>query len=191
MTPDLIPTLKPTELRRLTRAGLLDNVERMRNDFARKLAAIKPVSFVALAASRHPDLPIAQAFVILQGDLATVVRTLEATSEAHRLAFAAEAERLAPIVAASTHRSLEIAAQLTGIASRLRSSEVADRGKRDRLRAAGLTGADLDRAAAPFDPSELHAERDALLAEQVALEAFLKTREEGHLPAGFAEASAA
>lgn len=188
-TPNL-PTIDGAELARLARAGVLAEAGTIRRDASKALAALNDAAVVALAMAGAPGESAAVAVHALKSKLTDMLRALSASSEELQNAQRAEKERLAPLVAAAAHRSIEIVSTLEGIARRIRFGESDQNGKRDRLKAAGLSGAELDRAAAPFDPSELQAERAALMVEQDALGQFLQTRDAQHLPAGFADEAA-
>lgn len=180
-----LPAIDGAELARLARAGVLAEAETIRCDIAKAFGALNSAAIVALAMAGAPGESAAVAVHALKSKVADMLRVLQASSEELQAAQRAEQARIAPRVAAAGHRSLEIESTLQGIAGRIRSGEGLQNGKRDRLKAAGLIGAELDRAAAPFDPTELQAERAALMSEQDALQRFIQTRDPDHLPASF------
>ena len=174
------------ELMRLARTGVITEADGLRREVSKALAALHPAAIVALALSIAPDESAAVALQRFKNMTTELLALLSVSGEKAEAAQRAEQHRLAGAVATAAHRTLEIAAAMTHIESRVRFGEAAHHGKRARLRNEGLSGAELDKAAAPFDPSELHAQRAALLAEQDTLEIFLRTRDPQHLPAGIA-----
>jgi hypothetical protein len=180
-----LPAIDGPELARLARTGVLAEAETIRRDVSKALGALNTAAIVALAMAGAPGESAAVAVHALKSKVADMLRVLQASSEELQAAQRAEHARIAPLVAAAAHRSLEVVGILEFIAGRIRSGESNQNGKRDRLKAAGLIGADLDRAAAPFDPSELQVERAALMIEQDALQQFIQTRDPDHLPASF------
>lgn len=185
-TSPTLPTVDGAELMRLARAGVIAEAESIRLDVSKALSTLNAAAVVALAMSASPGEPAAVAVQTLKSKVADMIRALSTSSDELQAAQHAERDRIVPLIAAAGHRTLEIEGIVQGIASRIRSADSRQNGKRDRLMKAGLTGAELDRAAAPFDPSELQAKRTALLVEQDELERFIQTRDPQHLPAGFA-----
>lgn len=184
--PTALPMIDGAELMRLARTGVIADADGLRREMSKALAAINPAALVALALYREPNKPAAVALQRLTREVTESLGLLSAAGERLQTAQRVERDRLAGVVAAAAHRSLEIVSAVRHVESRIRSGETADHGKRDRLRKEGLSGAELDRSAAPFDPSELQAERAALLAEGEALEQFLQTRDPRHIPEAFA-----
>lgn len=184
-TSPSLPAIDGPELARLARTGVLAETESIRRDVAKALGALNSAAIVALAMAAAPGESAAVAVGAMKSKMSDMLRVLSASSEELQAAQRAEQARIAPLVAAAGHRSLEIEGTLQGIAGRIRCAESNQNGKRDRLRDAGLTGAELERTAAPFDPSELQAERAALMIEQDALHRFIQTRDPEHLPTGF------
>jgi hypothetical protein len=180
-----LPKIDGAEQMRLARAGVIDEADSIRRDLLKALPNLKAASIVALAMSASPGEPAAAAVHALKAGVADMLRALSAGSEELQAALQAERDRIAPLIAAAAHRSLEIEGTLQSIAGRIRAADANQNGKRERLRKEGLTAAELDRVAAPFDPSEMQAERTKLLAEQDQLERFLQSRDPAHLPEGF------
>ena len=185
--PKSLAMIDGVQLMRLARTGVIAEADGLRREVSKVFAALNPAAIVALALSRNPEHSATVALERFKREVAELLDLLSASSDALQAAQRAERQRLACAVAAAAHRTLEIVGDVNRIESLIRSREADGQGKRDRLRKEGLSGAELDRAAAPFDPSELQAERAALLAEQSTLETFLKTRDPQHIPAGFAD----
>ena len=180
-----LPKIDGAEQMRLARAGVIDEADSIRRDVLKALPNLKAASIVALAMSISPGEPAAVAVHTLKAGVADLLRALSTGSEELQAALQAERDRIAPLIAAAAHRSLEIEGTLQSIAGRMRFAEANQNGRRERLRNEGLKAAELDRVAAPFDPSEMQAERTKLLAEQDQLERFLQSRDPVHLPEGF------
>lgn len=189
--PKSLPIVDGAELMRLARTGVIAEADGLRRELSKALAALNPAAIVALAMSIAPDKSAAVALQQFKDKTTELLGLLSTSSAEAQAAQRAERDRLAPVVAAATHRSLEIVGVVNRIESLIRSREADDHGKRDRLRKEGLSGAELDRASAPFDSSELQAERATLLAEQEALQKFLRSRDPRDIPEGFAEVSEA
>lgn len=176
------------ELRILMRdARLVENVDAMRRDITRAANYMPTVGFAALAIKRRPDLSIQAAFEALMSEVAELIAEMEALGALAVADLDKEEKRLAPVVAAAAHRGLSIVGDISNIDARINSSQRNDAEKRERLRKAGLTGAELERVSAATDNSALLAQRAALLAENEALQAFLSSRDEQDLPEGFAK----
>jgi hypothetical protein len=167
--------------------NVIGDIEALRSDIARRMARLQPASILALAMSRHPEQLAEEAFETFRGEVAEYLCVLETCSDDSQAALAVEKERLAPIVASAAHRDLDIVARISTIDARIRANQRNDAEKSKRLRSAGLSGNELESVASPTDNSELLAERAAMLAESEALQEFLRTRNEQHLPDGFAE----
>lgn len=177
-----LPKIDGAELIRLARTGVTAEAENLRLELKRAVSALSPASIVALALSRAPDQSAAVALQLFKDKATELMGMLSAASEEMEAAQRAEQDRLAPLVAAAAHRSLEIVGAVKLIDSTVSNGQLRNESKREELRKLGLTGDKLDAAEAPCDFSDLQAQRGALLAEQAALEAFLKKRDTQHLP---------
>lgn len=175
------------ELAHLARAGVIADADGLRREVSKALAALNPAALVALAMSIAPDESAAVALRQLKDKTTELLGLLSASSEEAHAAQRAERERLAGVVAAAGRRSLEIATRESNIDGRVAGIKSHNESKRERLSKAGLSGAELENASAPTSYDELLSERAAILAEQAALEEFLKTRDTAHLPEGFAD----
>lgn len=180
-----LPTINGPTMMELSLSGVLAEANEVRKTIQRALGELNPAGVVSLALSLNPDDPPVSALSKVKAGIGEVLTALAAAGTSSGNAHRAEQQRLAGTVAAATHRTLQIAGELANIKARVRSAEYRENGKRDRLRAAGLDGEELDRAAAPFDASALNAEHAELVKEQDALEAFLRSRDPKHLPEGF------
>lgn len=180
-----LPGIDGTTMMALAQSGTLAEASKVRKAAIRALSELNPAGLVALALSLSPDQSPAAAIAQLQRRADDFLAALATAGRESEDAYRAQQQRLAGFVAAATHRVLEIAGVLANIKARIRSGEHSQSGKRDRLRAAGLDGEELDRAAAPFDATALNAEHAELVAEQGALERFLRSRDKNDLPQGF------
>lgn len=185
-TPTL-PKIDGAELQRLHRSGTIRNAEVIARNVARAANGLPAEAIVALAVAHYPGDAPAAAVVRFGADVDNLVRALEASGKELRADLNAERNRMAPIVAAAAHRGLEIGGEISAIDSRIASIRSGDADKRERLRKAGLIGAELESASAPTDTSALSDKRARLVAESETLERFLQSRDTTNLPAGFAE----
>lgn len=185
-TSPTLPKIDGPELMNLARAGLIADADGLRREVSKALAALDPVAIVALAMSITPDKSAAVALQQFRDKTTELLGLLSVSSQEAQGAQRAEQHRLAGVVSAAAHRSLEIVGDVEFIDRTIRSGQLRNESKREELRKAGLTGDKLDAAAAPCDFSELQAQSAALLAECEQLQNFLKTRDTAHLPPGFA-----
>ena len=182
-----LPMIDGAQLMRFARTGVTAEAADLRRELSRAVNALSPASIVALALSRAPNQSAAVALQLFKGKATELIGMLSTASEEMEAAQRAERDRLAPLVAAAAHRSLEIVGAVKLIDNTVRNGHLRNESKREELRKLGLTGDKLDAAEAPCDFSVLQARRGALLAEQAALEAFLKTRDTQHLPLALAD----
>jgi hypothetical protein len=180
-----LPTIDGPTMMELSRSGVLAEANEVRKTIQRAVGELNPAGVVSLALSLNPDEPPASALAKVKASIGEALTALAAAGTTSGDAHRAEHQRFAGTVEAAAHRTLEIAGKLASIKARIRSGEHSQNGKRDRLRAAGLDGEELDRAAVPFDATVLNAEHAKLVEEQNALETFLRSRDPRHLPEGF------
>lgn len=180
-----LPTIDGPTMMEFVRSGVLAESNELRKTIQRALGELNPAGIASLAMNAYPDQPPAAALGKLRTSVTEFLASLTAAGTASGEAHRSELQRIAGTVAAATHRTLEIAGELNLIKSLIRSGENMATSKRERLRAAGLDGDELDRAAAPFDATALNAQHARLVAEQDALETFLRSRDPMHLPEGF------
>jgi hypothetical protein len=181
-----LPQINGAEQLRLTRINVIGEIEALRNDVVRRMTRLQPASIMALAMSRHPEQSAEQAFATFRSEVAEFLCALETCSDETQVALNAAKQRLAPIVAFAAHRGLDLVARISNIDARINANQRNDAEKRKRLRNAGLKGDELESVASTTDNSELLAQRAAMVAENEALQRFLRTRDEQHLPEGFA-----
>jgi hypothetical protein len=182
-----LPKINGAEQLRLAReTNVIGDIEGFRNEIARTVTRLQPASIVALAMSRHPEQSAEQAFETFRGEVTEFFYALETCSDESQAALEAAKQRLAPIVASAAHRGLDLVARISNIEARINANQRNDAEKRKRLLNAGLKGDELESVASPTDNSELLAQRSAMVAENEALQEFLRTRDEQHLPEGFA-----
>lgn len=139
----------------------------------------------AIAQSRHPGAGPLEALQALLGEIEAA--TLAA--QAYRVDFDALSEsertRLAPIVSTASRRALAIQGRMGDIASESKSFKSQTEKRREELLLAKVSPEDIDKLTPMFDLTAGEAETALLQVELVALELFLKTSDEAHLPAGF------
>lgn len=187
---DLIKIEPSEQLRLASETTALTQAERLRDGLARSIARLDAMTVIAAACAQFPEVPPEQAIGEFQRAVNLLVCSLEKHGADLKAAFNAERERIAPVLAAATHRHFALIAHINSIDGKLRCSAASDENKRARLRSAGLTGAELDSVTAPTDNAALLAERAELQAENDALLEFIRTKEERHLPEGFADGMA-
>ena len=179
------------ELCRLYLSGATQTATAIARKVAHAARSLSHNDVVALALHLHPDHAPAAALARLDATADDFIRTFGAVSRQFCDALAADRERKAPIVAQAARRRHEVASDIAAIDSSIAAIERNDATKRERLKSAGLSGAELHRAAVPTDTAELSVRHGALVVESEALDRFLRTRDEGDLPAGFADSAAA
>lgn len=164
---------------------------KLRADLSQGIRLLEPETLLSLARQYFPGEDAYQALVKFGLEATATLRELAAHGEDVRSIAGAEAECLAPLVAAATRRVLEIPHKLEGIGSSLRFMDADINERRENLRKAGVKPDEVEHLIAQGTEERearraaLNTERTALLAEQESLARFLKTRDEQHLPAGF------
>jgi len=165
---------------------------KLRTDLSAAIRKLKPETLLALARQYHPEAETYyQATAMLGLEVMDAMRALAQHGEDVTSLFRAEIARQAPTFAKAARRSLEIPRALDDIGRRLYfiDSDISER--RDNLRKAGVKPDEIEslisKVAKEHETrrAEFHAERAALLAEQEALVAFLKTKNEKYIPDGF------
>ena len=164
--------------------------DRILRDLERAIRKANQLTVAAVALHRAPGLPITDALRALAGEVDAMVAALERFQATTATTLKADQDRLAPLMSAAVRRSFAAVRRIEQIDAQVRSGEQRAQDKREKLRAAGVTGADLDALSKPFDPAPLEAERAALAAEIELLERFLRTKDESILPADFVGAAA-
>lgn len=163
----------------------------LRNDLAQSIRLLQPETLLELAGQFFPGEGDFQALAKFGLEVTAFLRELAAHGEDVRAIAGAEAERLAPVVAAACRRDLAIMSKLGVVDAQLRLMDVHVEERRANLQKAGVVGKDAERVLAEGSEERaasrtaLNEERAALLAEQEALGRFLTTRDERHLPTGF------
>lgn len=175
------------ELRRLHQSGTMHTATTVARKFAGAARGLTPNDVLALALHLHPKDAPADALARLDATVDDFIRTFSAVSSQLREALTADHERLAPIVAKAARRRHEGMSEIAAIDSRIAAIKRHDSAKRERLKHAGLSEAEVHTVGTPSDTSALSERRAALVAEAEALDRFLRTREAGELPADFAE----
>jgi len=184
-------TIDDAEMCRLHLSGATQTATAIARKVARATHRLSHNEVLALALHLHPDHPPADALARLDATVDDFIRTFGAASREFCDALAGDRERKAPIVTQAARRRHEVANEIVAIDSSLAAIERNDATKRERLKSAGLSGAQLHRAAVPTDTTELSARRAAMVVESEALDRFLRTRDEDELPAAFVENVAA
>ncbi|WP_295393214.1 hypothetical protein [uncultured Thiodictyon sp.] len=166
-----------------TAIRLADRCARDIERFARRL---NHGTIAALAQHRAPGASLPDALRQMADAINSATMDLARFQAATAATLKADSDRLAPLVSKATRRVLAAAKRTEDIGRIIRMAAGSPPElKRAKLRAAGVTGADLDALAKPFDPVPLEAESAALVAEVARLEDFLRTRDDSLLPAGF------
>ncbi len=154
-------------------------------DLLRSIQQAHPFTIAAVARQFFPGEDDFQAVSKLGLEIAAGIRELAGhCTDCHSVAVAEQA-RIAPLMSAATRRHFEIAAKLPLLESAIRNHGTEASKKRAALEAVGVTGDDLERLASTESIGGLIAEVAALRIENEALQQFLTTGDERHLPAGF------
>lgn len=164
---------------------------KLRATISAQVFLLKPEAMLAVAMQQFPGEDAHSAILKLHAEVDHVLRALAQFGEDVTSLAEAESERLAPMIAAAARRSLEIVRKLEGVVFSLRSIDAGIAEREASLRTAGVKGDDLQRLLADGTEGQearrtaLNTERTSLLAEQEALDKFLQTGNEKHLPEGF------
>lgn len=164
---------------------------KLRATISAQVFLLKPEAMLAVAMQLFPGEDAHSAILKLHAEVDHVLRALAQFGEDVNSLVEAESERLAPMIAAAARRALQIPPKLEGIGRSLRFMDAATAEREANLRKAGVNNEDLQRLIADgaeereTHRSELNAQREALLAEQEALDMFLQTGDEQDLPEGF------
>lgn len=181
-----LPTPSPDDLR-----AFQHNPEAIRAAISIKdnlLHAIQqahPFTLCAMARQFFPGEDDFQAVSKMGLEIAAGLRELAGHDTDCSCVAAAEKARIAPLMSAATRRHFEIAAKLPMLESAIRNHGTEASKKRTALQLAGVTGDDLERLASTESIGGPIAEQAALRIENEALQQFLATGDERHLPAGF------
>ncbi len=181
-----LPTPSPDDLR-----AFQHNPEAIRTaigiktDLLRAIQGLQPFSVIAVARQFFPGEDDFQAASKLGLEIAAGLRELSAHGEDCTSVATAEKARIAPAMGAAGRRTIEIAARLPLLDEAIRNHGTNNAKKRASLEAAGVTGDDLARLGNTESIGALIAEQAALRIESEALQQFISTGDERHLPAGF------
>ena len=188
-----LPLPSADEIQTLHRDGdTMRTLIKLRADVLAAVHTLEPETLLALARQYFPGESDYQATVKFGLEVMDALRALVFHGEDVLSMNEAERARLAPLVAEAGRRSLEIVRKLEGTACALRFMEGHTAERETNLRKAGVKGEELQRLMVggvedrEARRTALNDERTALLAEQEALGKFLHTRNEAHLPEGFA-----
>lgn len=158
----------------------------VKDDLVREIQRLHLFTLCALARQLFPGESDHQAVSKLGLELAATMRELAAHGEDCQTVDAAEKDRLSATMSAAIRRHLDIAGRMPQLIEQLRRHETDTSQRRQKLVAAGVSGADLERLSKDETLADLLAEQKSLQVENEALERFIATSEERHLPAGFA-----
>lgn len=156
----------------------------------RQIAELCTPSAVArIAKQRHPDSndPVTK----LAEELNDLVAGLEAFNIGLAEAKRAEDDRLMPVIKSATRRLFEVADQIDRLDRMIGRSAQDHAARCKRLGEAGLSAGEVEKLAPLPDVAAMESERAALIAERNALDGFVRTKDEGLLPARFVESLAA
>lgn len=149
------------------------------------LRCLKPRTIGAIAQNLRPDMPLLQALAEFQIQADKVLSEIESFSSIATVVEKEENERLKPTFDRAVMRFFELMKRLPAIDRQIADYENQRRAKVNRFTEAGLSLEVAEREAGETTPSALITERDAAQAEHDALDMFIKTKDETHLPAGF------
>jgi hypothetical protein len=159
---------------------------RIRFALEKTLAGLHDGSLVAIARDRYPDLPTGEAIGQFENDVKTFCDALDAHGDQFDRLAKAERTRLAPYILAVTHRLFETCNQRELLGRKIASADSNHAEKCKKLRAAGMTDAEIEHSTKPPDIDAMQAELVLLDAESAALDKFIRSRNLDDLPEGFA-----
>jgi hypothetical protein len=187
-----LPLLEPQEIRVLNcDQELQRTLINLRRDVVIAARRIELPTLLALARSRFSGENDHEAVERLGQEARAILDALAQHGAAVRTQAQAEKDRLAPLVSEAGHQDIELQRKIEKVDRGLHvvGGEVVT--QREALRKAGVSPEEIERLIAQdvkareARRSELITERNALALQQLALEEFLKTRDEGFLPEGF------
>ena len=165
---------------------------KLRDDISYGIRKLAPESLLALARQYHPEAETDyQAAAMLGLEAMDALRALAQHGEDVAHLSKAETERLAPVVGEAARRALGIPMRLEGLNRSLSLIDSGINQRRDNLIKAGVKPDEIEALVASGEEerearrAELNSKRQALLNEFQALDMFLQTRDEKHLPEGF------
>ncbi|WP_070107836.1 hypothetical protein [Burkholderia plantarii] len=158
---------------------------RLRHELARAVEELDPFTLIALAQRHHPGMSDLDALQLLGDEAIAMLAALKEHGVAARKVLTAERDRLQPKTHAATRRAFEIADQVKLLTRNITSHSARRQERRAQLAAAAVPSEDIERLAPLTPPTDLIAQRDALIAEQSALRRFISTFDERYLPDGF------
>lgn len=188
----MLPTLplpSPEQLREFARdPEAAASVDRIRRRLVGQVKLLTDDVILAVALARAPDSTPAAATAALETAIDGILNVVVTAGALIAEVKASNTRALAPLVGEAARRVLDGHRRMEEITSILerQSADTAANAKRATLKAAGVSGDDLERLAAKPDLGPLRNERDALQAAIEPLERFLKSRDTSHLPTGFA-----
>jgi len=157
----------------------------LRADLAQGIRLLRTETLLALARQFFPGETDYQAIVKFGLEATAALRELAAHGEDARMVLQAENARMAPMRGAAASRSFKIVDELRRLDYLIRQHEASAQQRRKALMDAGVKGDDLEHLVPADGLAALQGEQVALRAEQDALERFIATGDERHLPAGF------
>lgn len=153
-------------------------------------SSISPQTIIAIAQQRHGGMPALMAVANLQAEINDLAATIAEHGQEFEVARIGEAERLQPLVSSACRRTLAIAEHIQNIQKRIARTETDIAIRRQKLKEGGLSMAEIQQLAPVDNTPALQAECADLATEAEALENFLRTKDESHLPADFAQPTA-
>ena len=181
-----LPTPSPDDLRAFQHSPeAIRAATAIKADLLRAVQQAHPFTIAAVARQFFPGEDDFQAVSKLGLEIAASLRELAAHGEDCTSVAAAEKARLAPAMGAAVRRVFEIATKLPALESAIRNHGTESAKKREALEAVGVIGDDLARLSNAESIGALIAEQAVLRIENEALQQFLSTGDERHLPAGF------
>ena len=153
---------------------------RMQND---------PTMVFALVATLAPDAEdMHSAYDAAQDRIERLIHEVMLIVSSTELVCAGERNRLRPLVEYGSHRRIEIEGERKKLEKLLERGAGEDvLARRAKMRNAGVPDSEADRLVPMPDRDELRAQIAALDAEAKAINEFVRTDDESHLPADFAE----
>jgi hypothetical protein len=190
--PDLnLKSPESVDVRESIAFGLLNqrnkDVLAIRYSLQRLAAEVRLPTILALARSRHPDRPIADAVHLLAGEIGQIFGKLIGHVEEFDLAEKTERERVAPYLLNATHRLFAASDEREKLTRQIARADAERAERTKRLGAAGLSSEEIQLNAPPVDKAALEAEIETLDEEIIALEHFIRLKDERYLPEGFVE----
>ena len=146
---------------------------------------LSPVWLIAFAVETYPDKTPLDAIKELRDEFDNLLYRAKMFNTQYAEIEAAERARVTPILGRASRQLFDATAELAAIENKFKSAKLDTQNRYAKLKAAGLSDADVEKVTPVFDGPTMGARSNWLRARIELLEKFLKTKDEAILPADF------